>query len=155
MSQDSNVQQQDIPAETEAPIQTPGSVDQIRDIIFGQQMSEYEKRFKQLEEKLVRENKALTDRLNQRIDAALNELEAERQERSAAFNELLNKLNSQYEQLEAAQSFSERQLLEQIGTTTEQIEQQMQAASEKETRRHIRIRSLFKELAENLDQEPQ
>lgn len=156
MSQEPMLKDQDTPTPApEMPSQPPGSVDQIRDILFGQQMSEYDARFQQLEKRLIQENNALADRLNRRIDEALSELANERQERATAFNDLLNKLTAQHEQLESAQSFSERQLLDQLGTATEQIAQQMTAVSEKETRRHGRIRSLFKELAENLDQEPQ
>lgn len=155
MSQELNLQANELNETTNTAEQTPGSVDQIRDILFGQQMSEYEKRFQQLENQLVKENRALAEGLNKRIDAALHELEQERQERAAAFNDLIAKLNSQHEQLESARSFTERQLLDQLGATADQIEQQIREASEKETRRHGKIRSLFKELADNLNQEPQ
>lgn len=154
MSQDLNQEAAQLDTIPETTPQAPGSVEQIRDILFGQQMGEYEKRFQQLEDRLVQENRALAEGLNKRIDAALNELEQERQERAAAFNELMTKLSTQHEQLESARSFTERQLLDQLGATADQIEQQIRDASERETRRHGKIRSLFKELAENLDQEP-
>lgn len=46
-----------------------GSVDQIRDIIFGGQMRDYDKRFASLEERLGREVAALRDDTNRRFDA--------------------------------------------------------------------------------------
>lgn len=46
-----------------------GNVDQIRDIIFGSQMRDYEKRFIRLEERLLSESDSLRGETNSRIDA--------------------------------------------------------------------------------------
>jgi len=46
-----------------------GNVDQIRDIIFGAQMRDYEKRFARLEERLLAESDSLRGETNSRLDA--------------------------------------------------------------------------------------
>jgi hypothetical protein len=45
------------------------NVDKIRDILFGSQMRDYEKRFVRLEERLTRDAEALRDELKKRFDA--------------------------------------------------------------------------------------
>jgi hypothetical protein len=52
---------------------TPDSVEQIRDILFGRQIQEYEARFSNLEKKLTNEN----NRLKEMIEKQLHSLEAE------------------------------------------------------------------------------
>lgn len=67
------------------------SVDAIRDIIFGQQMRDYETRFSKLEASLRKENQELRDDLKRRLDAieasARQEIEAVRQELRTEKNE--------------------------------------------------------------------
>ncbi len=46
-----------------------GNVDQIRDIIFGSQMRDYEQRFVRLEERVLNESDALRSETNNRLDA--------------------------------------------------------------------------------------
>ena len=46
-----------------------GNVDQIRDIIFGAQMRDYEKRFARLEERLLSESELLRSEISSRLDA--------------------------------------------------------------------------------------
>lgn len=46
-----------------------GNIDKIRDILFGVQMRDYEKRFARLEEKLVKEAADLRDETRKRFDA--------------------------------------------------------------------------------------
>jgi DNA repair exonuclease SbcCD ATPase subunit len=45
-----------------------GSLDKIRDILFGNQMREYEKRFSRLEERLVKDQADLREDINKRLD---------------------------------------------------------------------------------------
>src|SRR3974390_155448 len=45
------------------------NVDKIRDILFGANMREYEKRFARLEEKLTKSSDALRDDLKKRFDS--------------------------------------------------------------------------------------
>ena len=51
------------------PSEGGASVDKIRDIIFGNQMRDYEKRFSRLEERLLSEIDSLRDETAKRLDA--------------------------------------------------------------------------------------
>src|SRR5215210_7153000 len=53
----------------EADISGGGNVDKIRDILFGVQMRDYEKRFARLEERLIKESGDLRDDTKKRFDA--------------------------------------------------------------------------------------
>lgn len=46
--------------------ETSGNIDQIRDIIFGAQMRDYDRRFAQLEERLLKDSSDLREELRQR-----------------------------------------------------------------------------------------
>src|SRR5947209_5816204 len=46
-----------------------GNVDKIRDILFGTQMRDYEKRFVRLEEQLLKESADLREDLRRRFDS--------------------------------------------------------------------------------------
>ncbi|MBL1352138.1 MAG: hypothetical protein COA61_002195 [Zetaproteobacteria bacterium] len=54
--------------EIQAPVDE-GNIDQIRDIIFGAQMRDYEKRFIRLEEKMQGESATLRSETSNRLDA--------------------------------------------------------------------------------------
>src|SRR5215468_3205657 len=75
------------------------NVDKIRDILFGANMREYEKRFGRLEERLTKSSEALRDDLKKRFDslesyvkdeleAIATRLKAEKVERSENLKEL-------------------------------------------------------------------
>jgi DNA repair exonuclease SbcCD ATPase subunit len=49
-----------------------GSLDKIRDILFGNQMRDYEKRFARLEERLIKENADLREENRKRLDTIEN-----------------------------------------------------------------------------------
>lgn len=78
----------------------PGSnIDQIRDIIFGTQMKDYDRRFAQLEERLLKDSADLREELSRRyatleefirreIDALGDRLLAEQRSRTASLQEL-------------------------------------------------------------------
>lgn len=78
----------------------PGSnIDQIRDIIFGTQMKDYDRRFAQLEERLLKDSADLREELSRRyttleefirreIDALSDRLVAEQRSRTASLQEL-------------------------------------------------------------------
>ena len=50
------------------------NVDKIRDILFGSQMRDYEKRFSRLEERLTKAQDTLREDLKKRFDALLDAL---------------------------------------------------------------------------------
>lgn len=57
------------PLETEAGGQTPASLDKVRDILFGNQVRDFERRFARLEERLIKETNGLKDDMRKRLDA--------------------------------------------------------------------------------------
>jgi hypothetical protein len=127
--------------ETGAPL-TPVSdggagsnIDQLRDIIFGGQMREYEKRFARMEERLVKEISELREEVRQRCATleryARDELQSVT-ERLAATNEMASK---QHRELRG-------QLLEQTQSLTEEAH-----------RRAIELRSVIDDEAARLRDE--
>lgn len=55
--------------EGDAEVSSGGNIDKIRDILFGVQMRDYEKRFARLEERLIKESSDLRDDTKKRFDA--------------------------------------------------------------------------------------
>lgn len=107
------------------------NIDQLRDIIFGGQMREYEKRFARMEERLAKEIADLREEVRQRSATleryARDELQSVT-ERITATNELLSK---QQRELRA-------QLLEQTQTLTDETQRrsaELRSVIDRETAR--------------------
>jgi hypothetical protein len=56
-------------ADLDAAGASPASLDKVRDILFGNQMRDVERRFARLEERLLKETTSLKDDLRKRLDA--------------------------------------------------------------------------------------
>jgi hypothetical protein len=132
-----------------------GSVDKIRDILFGAQMRAYDKRFGRVEERLLKEAAALREEARQRFDSleayikreleALGDrLAAEQHERTEAVKDLSRELR------EAAQALEKR--LAQVG--------EQSAKNDRERRQQLleqskdlgeEIRQNYKELSATLE----
>ncbi|MBK6304308.1 MAG: hypothetical protein IPF47_00805 [Gemmatimonadetes bacterium] len=72
-----------------APMPTPpdtGNVDKIRDILFGAQMRDYDRRFTTLEERLLRESGELRDDMHRRLTATEQFLRGELESLSASLS---------------------------------------------------------------------
>ena len=133
------------------------NVDKIRDILFGANMREYEKRFARLEERLTKSSEALREDLKKRFDAlesfvreemeSLSQrLKAEKAERAESLKELTResrdssktlekKLSHVEEQLAGAQGDLRARILEQSKTLGEQIQktkEELESALERE-----------------------
>jgi phage host-nuclease inhibitor protein Gam len=85
-------------------LHSSGSLDKVRDILFGAQAREYEKRFTRLEERLSRESADLREDIRKRFDALadyfrgeieslMHRVTTERDERTASANELSRQLH--------------------------------------------------------------
>ena len=134
------------------------NVDKIRDILFGSQMRDYEKRFARLEERFAKASEAMREDFNKRFDAlesfvgqeleSLNQrLKTEKTERSEGLMELsretrdssksLEKKSSQLdERLSEAQGELRARILEQsksLGGEIHRTKQEMESALEKES----------------------
>src|SRR5215469_10216067 len=97
------------------------NVDKIRDILFGSQMREYEKRFARLEERMVKASEALREDVKKRFDAlesylgqeleALGQrLKAEKNERGEALSDLTRETRDSSKTAEKRMSHLEEQL---------------------------------------------
>jgi hypothetical protein len=125
------------------------NLDKVRDILFGSQAREYEKRFARLEEKLINEASDLREDLKRRFDtleiyikreveALSSRLKAEHEERSEASRVFLDELKNithnfdrRTDQIDQQLMTSERQLrdqlLDQSKTMTDEIRQKYEA----------------------------
>jgi DNA repair exonuclease SbcCD ATPase subunit len=133
------------------------NVDKIRDILFGSNMREYEKRFTRLEEKLTKSSDALRADLKKRFDSletyvrdemeALNQrLKTEKSERSEGLKELTReardnaktlekKLSALEEQQSSAQGDLRSRILDQSKSLNSQIQktkEELESALENE-----------------------
>jgi hypothetical protein len=120
------------------------NVDKIRDILFGSNMREYEKRFARLEERLTKSSDALRDDLKKRFDTLESyvreemesnnqRLKAEKAERNEGLKELTRetrdsakslekKLSQLEEQLSSAQADLRSRILDQSKALSNQIQ---------------------------------
>jgi DNA anti-recombination protein RmuC len=123
------------------------NLDKVRDILFGVQMREFERRFARLEDRLVKETNDLKDDVKKRLEAlesyARQESEAlaaqlrtEQEARSEAHRDLSRELNETAkaferrsatldEQLAKGQRESRQQLLEQYQRLSDEIRTKM------------------------------
>jgi DNA anti-recombination protein RmuC len=110
-----------------------GNLDKIREILFGGQTRDYEKRFRRLEERLSQENVQLREELLQRVksleDLLMSETEGltekmklERQERYEANQDFIREINS----LKTEINNRFVQLDEQVSKDIKQLRQQFQ-----------------------------
>src|SRR5271168_1136014 len=138
-------------------IREGANVDKIRDILFGSQMRDYEKRFTRLEERLAKASDALRDDLKKRFDSlesfvqqemdALGQrLKTEKGERADALKELTRetrdsakslekKLSQLEEQLSSAQGDLRSRILEQsksLGDEIRKAQTEMEEERERE-----------------------
>lgn len=111
-----------------------GNLDKIREILFGGQIRDYEKRFRRLEERLSQENVQLRDELLQRVksleDLLMSETEGltekmklERQERYEANQDFIREINT----LKTEINNRFVQLDEQVSKDIKQLRQQFQS----------------------------
>jgi DNA repair exonuclease SbcCD ATPase subunit len=88
-----------------------GNIDKIRDILFGNQMRDYDRRFSRLEERIQRENAELKEEIRKRldalesyirneVDAVSSRLKSEQDERSATVREVARELKDVTQALE-------------------------------------------------------
>lgn len=131
------------PANGGQPI--PGNVDKIRDILFGGQMRDYEKKFSRLEERLAKESAELRSETNRlfeslenfvrkEIEALAERLQAEQQSRETSVQSVAGELRETGRALEAriqqsveramrAESDLRQQILDQSKSLVEEMRQ--------------------------------
>jgi len=117
------------------------SVDKIRDILFGSQMRDYERKFSQLEERIMKEVSRLREEQEKRLtsleqsidrelDSLLKRLDGEHDDRLAAEQDLAGALVSHAEQLRSELAGLDEGLKQTAGALQRQIEQQSRTLNE-------------------------
>ena len=132
-----------LPEEEASAAAAGGNVDKIRDILFGTQMRDYERRFKRTEDRFSKENAHLRDDMGQRIraleelinselDSLSDKVKVERQERQTMYQELQqeitslkNELNNRITQLDELFSKDMKQLRQHMHNKFQEINNQM------------------------------
>ncbi len=121
-----NIQASEVVSVVEAQ-SNPDSVEQIRDILFGRQIQEFEARFSSLERKITNENNKLKEMVEKQLHsletelraqskAAIESLEQERQTRQSGQKELSETL-----QVKSGELLSELKSV-QVGANQELLE---------------------------------
>ncbi len=135
-----------LPSTPEAETHEAANVDKIRDIIFGSQMRDYEKRFTRLDERLSADAQALREDTKKRFDTleafvqkeldALNQrLKTEKAERAEALKELTRELRDTAKTIDKRLSQLDDELAKEAAALRAQLlEQSKQLSSEIEAK---------------------
>lgn len=138
-----------------------GNVEKIRDILFGSQMREYEKRFVRLEDRMQKEISSLKDELSKTFDSLekfmkkefelLNErLEKEQDDRSSAIKKVTEELKDNSSNLEKKILQTEDKLNKRSRELHEQILDQSKSLSDEIRQKHEAISELLDKEAQEL-----
>lgn len=119
-----------------------GNLDKVRDILFGTQMRDYEKRFNRLEERLVKECANLRDETRKRLDS----LEMYIKQEVESLTERLKK--QQAEQDEAV-----KELAQEHKDTTKSLEKKIGQLDEQATKSDRDLRQQILNQSKSLDDE--
>jgi flagellar hook-basal body complex protein FliE len=140
------------PSPAAAEMADTGSVDKIRDILFGNQMRDFERRFSQMEDRLVKATMELRDEtqkrmealevfFNKELEALKHRVKAESEERADGDSRLNDELKSASstlkkgitqveEKLSESSTELRQQILEQSKSLTAEIQSKSEKASE-------------------------
>lgn len=124
-----------------------GNVDKIRDILFGSQMRDYEKKFTRVEERLGRETAELREEIKRRFasleaytknefSAAADLLKAEKGERAEADKELTREVKESTKAWEKKASQIEEQTAKALRDLREQVLEESKRLTEDMERKH-------------------
>lgn len=137
-----------------------GNVDKIREILFGGQMRDYDKRFTRLEERLLKESAELREESRRRVEALetfvnkefaalVNRLQAEQQSREASVQTMSRELNEAIKSLDARLTQFYNQNTEAQHDLRQQLLEQSKNLNEEIRRKHDDVSAtLERELAE-------
>jgi len=136
------------PAPTPAPREAEsGNVDKIRDILFGAQMRDYDRRFSGLEERLLQEAAALREEVAQRLgateqfvrgelDALTARLSAEQRDRTQAVRETTDALTNVNRELSERIAALAEQTAQHHRELRQAMSEQQRALTDEGSRRH-------------------
>jgi len=138
-----------------------GNVDKIRDILFGSQMRDYEKRFIRLEERIMKETADLRDETKKRFDSLENyinkemeslsdRLTAEKDARSESVKELSKELKDTSKSFEKKVGRLDEQLRKSSRDLRQQILDQSKSLSDEIREKHEETAAALEQTAQEL-----
>jgi hypothetical protein len=137
-----------------------GNVDKIRDILFGRQMRDYDKRFSRLEERLLKESaelraetkslfEALETFVKKEVESLSDRLQAEHQDRETSVQSVTGELRETGKSLETKLQLSVERANRTHGDLRQQILDQSKYLVDEMRQRHEELSSTIgRELAE-------
>jgi chromosome segregation ATPase len=143
-----------------APPTEGGNVDKIREILFGGQMRDYDKRFMRLEERLLKESaelregtkrsvEALETFVKNEFDALANRLQAEQQSREGSVQGVSRELHDTINSLDSKLTQFHNQTIQSQRDLRQQLLDQSKSLNEEIRRKHDDVSAtLERELAE-------
>lgn len=152
-----NAQEKKEPRSSQDSSTPLGSVDQIRDIIFGAQMRDYEERFTALEARLIEEARALREDVQDRFRELERNIEIERGERGAATDKVIEELRSTASSIGERSDRDRAELQNQITETRDAIMTRLDELQDAKTDRRalsVLLREMADELEEGVELEP-
>jgi hypothetical protein len=124
------------------PLPEGGNIDKIRDILFGVQMRDYEKRFSRLEERLLKESADLRDETTRRFDALETFVKNE-------FEALTERLQSE----QRSRDESIQHVSRELQTTAQGLEKKLSQFDEQTTRSQRDLRQQILDQSKKLSDE--
>lgn len=119
-----------------------GNLDKVRDILFGGQMRDYEKRFNRLEDRLVKECSNIREDIKKRLDS----LETYIMQEVEALNENLKTEQSQRDD-------ATKEVAQELKDITKSLEKKIGQLDEQSNQRQRELRQQILEQSKNLDDE--
>ena len=137
------------------------NVDKIRDILFGSQMRDYEKRFVKLEDRLIKDAEALRDEMNKRfqslegfvqkeLESLAHRLKTEKSERGEAFKELGTQQRESAKAIESRVTSLDDQFVTETGELRTRILEQSKVLTSEIGDKHREIKRLLDQEVEGL-----
>jgi paraquat-inducible protein B len=146
--------------ESNAPIAESGNVDKIREILFGGQMRDYDRRFTRLEERLLKESAELREGSRRSVEALetfvknefaalANRLQSEQQSREDSVQGLSRELHEAIKSLDSKLTQFHTQTIDAQRDLRQQLLDQSKDLNEEIRRKHDNVSAtLERELAE-------
>jgi|GEM_PF-666989 len=117
-----------------------GNLDKVRDILFGGQMRDYEKRFNRLEDRLIKECSSIRDDIKKRLDS----LEMYVKQEVESLNESLTTEQSQRDD-------ATKEVAQELRDSTKSLEKKIGQIDEQSNQRQRELRQQILEQSKSLD----
>jgi hypothetical protein len=119
-----------------------GNLDKVRDILFGGQMRDYEKRFNRLEDRLIKECSSIRDDIKKRLDS----LEMYVKQEVESLNESLTTEQSQRDD-------ATKEVAQELRDSTKSLEKKIGQLDDQSNQRQRELRQQILEQSKSLDDE--